>query len=42
MCPVFYTLAEHPNVNCILKQALERSPAYRSIIDVLENFNADQ
>ncbi|CAF3778294.1 unnamed protein product [Rotaria magnacalcarata] len=42
MCPVFYTLADNSNVNCILKQALERSPAYGSIRDVLDSFNADQ
>lgn len=29
-------------VNAILKQALDRSPAYGSIRDVLESLNADQ
>ena len=30
------------DVNAILKQALERSPAYGSIKDVLGSFNDDQ
>ncbi|CAF0761761.1 unnamed protein product [Adineta ricciae] len=42
MCPVFYTLVDHPNVNAILQQALGRSPAYGSIRDVLQSFVADQ
>ncbi|CAF0950787.1 unnamed protein product [Rotaria sordida] len=42
MCPLFYTLINNANVSSILKQALERSPAYGSIRDVLQSFNADQ
>ncbi|CAF4102206.1 unnamed protein product [Rotaria sp. Silwood2] len=42
MCPSFYTLIDNAHVNSILKQALDRSPAYGSIRDVLESFNADQ
>jgi hypothetical protein len=30
------------DINAILKQALDRSPAYGSIKDVLQNFNADE
>ncbi|CAF3750615.1 unnamed protein product [Rotaria sp. Silwood1] len=42
MCPLFYTLVDNPNVNSILKQALDRSPAYGSIKDVLQNLTADE
>ncbi|CAF1149162.1 unnamed protein product [Rotaria sordida] len=42
MCPLFYTLIDNPNVNSILKQALDRSPAYGSIKDVLKNLTADE
>jgi hypothetical protein len=30
------------DINAILKQALERSPAYGSIKDVLENLKTDE
>ncbi|CAF4719895.1 unnamed protein product, partial [Rotaria socialis] len=42
MCPLFYTLVDNSNVNAILKQALDRSPAYGSIKDVLQNLSADE
>ncbi|CAF4384031.1 unnamed protein product [Rotaria sp. Silwood2] len=42
MCPLFYTLIDNSNVNSILKQALDRSPAYGSIKDVLQNLTADE
>jgi hypothetical protein len=43
MCPSFYSLIDNSsNVNSIFQQALDRSPAYGSIKNVLQSFTADQ
>ncbi|CAF1548017.1 unnamed protein product, partial [Didymodactylos carnosus] len=42
ICPLFYTLVDNPNVHAILKHALDKSPAYGSVKEVLQSFNAEQ
>ncbi|UJR22622.1 hypothetical protein I4U23_025663 [Adineta vaga] len=42
MCSTFYTLIQNSNINAILQQALDRSPAYGSMQDILEKLQDDE
>ncbi|CAF0835886.1 unnamed protein product [Adineta ricciae] len=42
MCPSFYKLVENSSVNAILQQALDRSPAYGSMQEILDKLQDDE
>ncbi|CAF1263136.1 unnamed protein product [Adineta steineri] len=42
MCPLFYLLTDNSTIHAILQQALDRSVAYESVKNILENLNTDE